>query len=179
MAQPFVVLKLKTPGHIVAHRIGERLGRFPRLTRSAINTWGKRLAQEMTIVAKNRGIRDFENGLLKGKIQWRQARTGDVGQLVMPIYGFYLDRMRPHYISVSKSTPLRLRWALQSDNYAERARAVQLGVSKGGIKRFSVKVVPHPYIRQAYSNVRGLLPTMIKTEFVKTKAGYSVARGGI
>jgi len=169
-----VILRISTTGRQLDQRISKRLGKFPKLTRIAMNKWGRRLVQEMHTAARIANISPFgERNSLYKNTKWLQVGGSNYGRLVMPLHGVYLDRMKPHVMWISKSYPTRLRWALQAkyDVIRRQAEKVRSGVRKSGLKGFPVKVRPHPFIKQAYSTARKLLPGILRTELAKARYG--------
>ena len=78
----------------------------------------------------------------------------------MSLYLVYLDAMKPHFVSVSLRRSRILAWARQADNRTLRKKARM--VESKTIKKFSIFVKPHPFIRAGYARARPKLRPVLK-----------------
>lgn len=90
----------------------------------------RRLRRELTVQNLK-----FTNTLYN-RLKWTQKK--DYGYLTMPIYGEFLDRGKPHWVSFKRRVRL-MRWAMSKGNLN-----VQLQLQRGA--KGAIFVRPHPWI---------------------------------
>jgi hypothetical protein len=135
---------------------------LPRMTRLGMMRFGKILERDMKISAKHSGIKKFTGDHQEKGIRYEQSPRSDVGFLFMKLYMIYLDSMKPHYVSISLRRKRILDWAKQAFSVNLRMKA--RGVERRKIKKFSVFVKPHPFIRMGYASARPKLNSILKNE---------------
>lgn len=135
---------------------------LPRVTRNGMMRFGKILERDMKISAKHSGIKKFSGDSQQKGIRYEQSPRSDVGFLFMRLYMIYLDSMRPHYVSISLRRKRILDWAKQATSVNLRIKAKFVESRK--IKKFSVFVEPHPFIKMGYASARPKLNPILKSE---------------
>jgi hypothetical protein len=158
------VIVISSPGEldtclVTLDRIKKRL---PQMTRVGMMRFGKILERDMKISARHSGIKKFTGESQDKGIRYEQNERSDVGFLFMKLYMIYLDSMRPHYVTISLRRKRILDWAKQSVSVDLRAKARL--VERRKIKKFSIFVTPHPFIRMGYASARPKLNPILKTE---------------
>lgn len=142
-------------------RLENRLKRtknLPVASSKAIMEWGKILQRDISSSARTE-LSEF-SGSLFSKILWKQRPRGKIGELTMPLYGVFVDRMRPHVVSINKSRSVLLGWAKQAQHPEIRRGAN--AVSQGRADSFPLFVEPHPFIRKGWRRARPKLRTIMK-----------------
>lgn len=130
--------------------------KLPKMTRLGMRRWGNILVRDIKTSARQAFIMDSTGKLQGNGIRWVQGKNSNVGHLVIPQYGVFLDSMRPHWVSVKRSRQRLLAWSKRAliPNIRTRARMVE----KGTMRSFGIFVKPHPFIRRglnrALSKVR-------------------------
>jgi hypothetical protein len=139
-----------------------RVGRWPKFTRGAMMEWGKDLENSMHSAVRQARIKSFtgNTGLYGQGIQWRQAKSGDVGGLFIKEYGVQLDRMPRHIVSLKKSRGHLMRWARQAQHDNIKHAAMQ--IDQGNKKTHGLHVRKHPFIRRGFNRSRPKLRNIIK-----------------
>jgi hypothetical protein len=160
-----VLIKINTMGDIqTAVKSLERIKhQVPEMIRSSMLQFGKILEKDMKVSARRAGIKQFTGELQGLGIRWEQRKKGNVGALFIRVYGIYLDSMNPHYVNVTRRRTRLLLWAkagARSSTIIEKAWMVDKGI----IKKFSIYVKPHPYIRQGWATARPKLNPILRRE---------------
>jgi len=150
-----------TPGEIetLIPRIGRIQKNAEKMTRIAMGRWGRMIPLDLKMAAKQAGVEPSSGGLFGPGIRYEQH--GNIGLVKMYQYGIWLDRMKPHWVSIHNRRLRLLRWALmaRSDSIRKRAKLV----SSGKLRRFCIKVKPHQYIKTGYARSLSKLRPMLKS----------------
>ena len=150
----------------IFNRIQKKL---PELSKRGLFVWGKILEKDMKNSAKLAGIKPFTGTLYNKGIEWRQAERGNVGKLFIRQYGIQLDSMKPHFVNITRRRTRLLAWALQSRSTTLRKGAAK--VQAGKIRKVSLGVRPHPFIRRGWRRARPKLTTVLKIQIKKLNQG--------
>lgn len=150
-----------TPGEIgmLIPKIDRMMKRATKLTRITMAKWGRMIPTDLKMAAKQAGIQPSSGGLFGPGIRYEQR--GNIGTVKMYQYGIWLDRMNPHWVSVHNRRIRLLRWALMARNGDIRKKA--RAVSSGKLRRFGIRVKPHPFIKIGYARARSKLRPMLKS----------------
>lgn len=143
--------------------------KLPKLSKRGLFIWGKILEKDMKNSAKLAGIKPFTGKLYTKGIEWRQAERGNIGRLFIRQYGIQLDSMKPHFVNITRRRTRLLAWALQSQSAALRRGAAK--VQAGKIRKISLGVRPHPFIRRGWRRARPKLKTVLKIQIRKLSQG--------
>lgn len=140
----------------------ERARKFPQLTISAMREWGMKLERNTKRAAKEAGIQNSTGALQTTGIQWRQAPKGKIGRLFVRSEYVKLDRMRPHWVNITRSRTRLLGWGMRAHSLEIRAGAG--AVDAGLQKKFPIKVNPHPFLYEGFASTRPLLRAILRRE---------------
>ena len=88
-------------------------------------------------------IDDF-TGRLRQDIRYIIKTDGTGGSVIMPREGVYVDRMRPHFVSMNADKPTLLAWGQQARS--QKIRLAAASIATGHRKSMSLYVRPHPFI---------------------------------
>ena len=132
------------------------------MTRKGMMRWGKILERDMKSSVKAAGIDDF-TGTLQGKgIRYEQRPRGKIGKLFIRLHGVLLDAMGPHFVNIHRRRIRLFAWARVARSGAIRKKARML--EQREIRKFTIFVKPHPFIREGYKRARPKLKTIINQE---------------
>jgi len=142
MVETEVVLKV-TPDRKDIVRIRNKLGRFvtnlPRYAKRDSYNIAKSAGKALEFSARSAGIKKWR-GLLFNMLN-NPARTGESSySIYIPEYGFYLDRMREHYVPRRATMPEFNLWMWAEEKF-------------GGMPPF-LRVKPHPWIAEGLRKAR-------------------------
>lgn len=149
-----MIINVQVKGMEAVNRMNNQILKLPKTINDVGYEFCRKVQRNMWITLLNHG--SIWRGKLMDNIKVARKRDGAV--VTMNKEGVYLDRMKPHYVSLKRGR-LITQWAKEKGN-----PTVQAAAAYGG----AILVRPHPFITESISKAYTDLNRMLKDRVDRT-----------